>query len=106
MIRTSRTLGGTPALHRDLLVDDLKRSPLPLKEVAIALDPLDEEVLDIGHHVGEGPADIVVLTHVVPGQARQRGAAYKSLTNAKPDLIPDPGMSVADGGRRRSAAYR
>ena len=60
------------ALDRDLLAHDLERLPLVLEQVAIALDPLDEEVLHVGHHVGEGPADVVVLAHVDAGHAGQR----------------------------------
>ena len=42
-------LGVGAALDRDLLAHDLERQPLIFEQVAIALDPLDEEVLDVGH---------------------------------------------------------
>ncbi len=38
-------LGSVTALDRDLLANDLKWAPLVFEQVAIALDPLDEEVL-------------------------------------------------------------
>ena len=102
-------LGRVAALDRDLLADDFQRPPLVLEEVAVALDPLDEEVLDVGHHVGEGPADVVVLAHVDAGHARQRGAADEAVAEREADLVPDAGharrqVGVAGDQRRAGGA--
>ena len=61
----------------DQLLDDLQGAPLALELVALVLDPLDEEVLDVGHHVGEGEGDVVVLSQGDPREARDRGATTR-----------------------------
>ena len=104
-------LGRVAALDRDLLAHDLERAPLVLEQVAVALDPLDEEVLDVGHHVGEGPADVVVLAHVDAGHARQRGAADEAVAEREADLVPDARharrqVRVAGDQRRAGRAER
>ena len=66
---------GLASLDRDLLLAHLEPPPLAFEDVLLALDPLDEEVLDVGHHVGDRPGDVVVLAHVDPRHPRQRGAA-------------------------------
>ena len=104
-------LGRVAALDGDLLAHDLERPPLVLEQVAVALDPLDEEVLDVGHHVGEGPADVVVLAHVDAGHARQRGAADEAVAEREADLVPDARhalrqVGVAGDQRRAGCAQR
>ena len=102
VMRTSSTSGASRPLTGDLLADDLERPPLVFEQVAVALDPLDEEVLDVGHHVGEGPADVVVLAHVDAGHARQRGAADEAVADGvRPTWYQMPGML---GGRCGSPA--
>ena len=95
-------LGRVAALDGDLLAHDLQRPPLVLEQVAVALDPLDEEVLDVGHHVGEGPADVVVLAHVDAGHPRQRGAADEAL--AERAGRPGTRCPACSGGRCGSPA--
>ena len=99
------------ALDGDLLAHDLQRPPLVLEQVALALDPLDEEVLDVGHDVGEGPADVVVLAHVDARHPRHRGAADEALAVAQADLVPDARhargqVRVAGDQRRAGGAER
>ena len=94
------------ALDDDLLAHRLQRPPLVLEQVAVALDPLDEEVLDVGHDVGEGPADVVVLAHVDARHPRHRGAADEALAVAQADLVPDArharGQVRVAGDQRRA----
>jgi hypothetical protein len=61
------TLGTVPTADGDQLLDDLERAALPLELVVLVLDPLDEEVLGVRHHVGEREGDVVVLAERDPG---------------------------------------
>ena len=54
-------LGLVLSTHADQLLDDLERPPLALELVALVLDPLDEEVLDVRYDVGGGEGDVAVL---------------------------------------------
>ncbi len=100
------------ALDLDLLLDDLQRAPLVLEQVAVALDRLHEQVLDVGHHVGEGPGEVVVLAHVDAGQAGHRRPAGEALAAMQGGLVPDarharrqvrvPGQQRPAGGAARS----
>ena len=81
------------------------------EQVALAVDPLDEEVLDIGHDVGEGPADVVVLAHVDARQAGQGGPADEAVADPQVDLVPDARharreVGVAGDQRRAGRAQR
>src|SRR5258705_3358247 len=82
-------LGRVATLDRNLLAYDFQRAPLVFEQVAVALDALDEKVLDVSHDVGEGPADIVVLAHVNAWHSRQRGAAHEATVEAEANLVPD-----------------
>ena len=105
-------LGRGAALDLDLLLDHVEVVPLALELVAVALDPLDEDVLDVGHHVGEGPGDVVVLAHRDPGDAGQGRAAAEAVAQLERVLVPDPGhpgrqVGIAgDQGPARGAALR
>jgi hypothetical protein len=83
-------LGPRAALDRDLLGLGPQRLPFALELVALAVDPLDEEILDVGHDVGEGPDDVVVLSHVDAREPGHRGAARPAGPALEPDLEPDP----------------
>ena len=108
-------LGLVLPTNGDQLLDDLERPLLPFELVALVLDPLDEEVLDVGHHVGEGEGDVVVLPKGDPGQTRDRGAAAGSPVQLEGDLVPDAGHAAGQvrvageqgpAGRRAARADR
>ena len=97
------------ALDVDLLLDHLERPPVSIKLVLTALDPLDEEVHDIRHHVGERPRDVVVLPHRHARQARQAGAAAEPIAEVETHLVGDPGHAgreVRVARHQRSARRR
>ena len=100
--RTSSATGSARPLTAISSRTDLQRPPLVLEQVAVALDPLDEEVLDVGHDVGEGPADVVVLAHVdrrACPASRRRGRSGRR--GCRPTWYQMPGML---GGRCGSPA--
>ena len=84
-------VGALAALHGDLLAVGRQRPPLVLEEVPVAVDPLDVEVLHVGHHVGDRPADVVALAHVDARHAGQGGAADEAPAAAQLHLLPDRG---------------
>ena len=86
------------ALHLDLLLDLRERPPLAAELIRVAVDPLDEQVHDVRHHVRERPGDVVVLPHHHAGQARQRGTAAKALATVETHLVRDAGHARGQVG--------
>jgi hypothetical protein len=73
----------------DQLLDQLERALLALEFVALLGDPLDEEVLDVSQHVGEGEGNVVVLAERDSRQPRDGGAAAEPAAQLEADLVPD-----------------
>ncbi len=95
--------------HADQLLDDLERPLLALELVALVLDPLDEEVLDVRHHVGEGEGDVVVLAQGDTRQAWDRGAAAEAPAELQAELVPDtrhPAGQMRVAGEQGAAGLR
>src|SRR5215204_1124509 len=78
------------APDRDQLLDDLERPLLALELVVLVLDALDEQVLHVRHHVGEGERDVVVLAERDARQAGDRRSAAPAPFELEADLVPDP----------------
>ena len=56
-----QSLGLGAALDHDLLLEQAQWPALAVELVAVALDPLDEQVHDVRHDVRERPGNVVVL---------------------------------------------
>ena len=76
-------------LDGDLLLDHLQGPRPSLELIGVAVDPLDEQVHDVGHHVGERPGKVVVLAHEHAGQPRKRRPAAKAILVIETHLVGD-----------------
>ena len=84
-------------LHRvvaadiDLLLEGHEVAPLAVEHVALALDPLDEQVHHVRHRVRERPGHVVVVAERDPERARQRRAPAEPVAQAERHLVGDAG---------------
>ena len=84
-------------LHRvvaadiDFLLEGHEVAPLAVEHVALALDPLDEQVHHVRHRVRERPGHVVVVAERDPERARQRRAPAEPVAQAERHLVGDAG---------------
>ena len=85
-------VGRRPTLHLDLLAHHLRLAPATLELVhprVVGVQPLDEQVLGVGHHVREPVRDVLGLGEDGERVRGQGGAAHAVVVADELGLVPE-----------------
>jgi len=101
-----------PTAHADLLPHDLAVHPLAAGLVltrVLGVDPLHEQVIAVGHGIGDAPGDAIVVADDDPRHAGNGGADHIGAAAVEMHLVPDVGHlqgQVGIVGQQRLARRR